>query len=96
MGVPFNISATVEATDFKIDMQLRFAMAHHKIPPRRKSKLDPRPGELRKNLEVSLQYLRRKSGRDYELGWLPEIWGFPFNIFAMIKPCDFKLTRSWD
>ena len=33
---------------------------------------------------------RRKSGRGPGLGELPEIWGFPFNISAMIEVSDFK------
>jgi len=34
-GVPFNISATNEVSDFKIGRPVNFAIAHHKIPPRR-------------------------------------------------------------
>jgi len=34
LGFPFNISATAEASEFKFDMQLEFAKAHHKITPR--------------------------------------------------------------
>jgi len=30
LGFPFTISATTEALDFKFDMQLGFAKAHHK------------------------------------------------------------------
>jgi len=30
-GFPFNTSATAEASDFKIGMQLEFANTHHKI-----------------------------------------------------------------
>jgi len=33
---------------------------------------------------------RRKSGCGPELGELPEIWGFPFNISATAEPSDFK------
>jgi len=33
---PFNISATAEASDFKLGMQLGFAKGHHKITPREK------------------------------------------------------------
>ena len=36
LGFPFNISATTEASDYKIGRQVGFAKAHHKIPPRRK------------------------------------------------------------
>jgi len=32
-GVPFNISATAEASDLKFGMQLGVAKAHHKITP---------------------------------------------------------------
>jgi len=37
LGVPFNIPAMAEASDFKIGMQLGFAKAHNKIPRRRKN-----------------------------------------------------------
>ena len=36
-GVPFNISATTEASEFKFGTQLGFAKAHHKITPREKN-----------------------------------------------------------
>ena len=36
-GVPFNISARAEASDFKFGTQLGFAKAHQKITPREKS-----------------------------------------------------------
>jgi len=36
MRFPFNISATVEASDFKFGMQLGFGKAHHEITRRRK------------------------------------------------------------
>jgi len=39
--VPYNISATAEVSNFKIGMLLGFAMAHHKIPHRRKRGRDP-------------------------------------------------------
>jgi len=35
-GLPFNISATAEASDFKFGVQLGFAKDHHKITRRRK------------------------------------------------------------
>jgi len=47
-GVPFNISATSEDIDFKLGMQLEFAKAHHKIPPRRKRGRGTGLGELPK------------------------------------------------
>jgi len=31
LGIPFNISATAEASDFKFGTHLGFAKAHHKI-----------------------------------------------------------------
>ena len=37
LGLPYNISATAEASNFKIGTLLVFAKAHHKIPHRRKS-----------------------------------------------------------
>jgi len=36
VGVPFNISATAEASEFKFGTQLGFAKTHHKITPRAK------------------------------------------------------------
>jgi len=36
LGFSFNISATTEDSDFKIDRLVGFAKAHNKIPPRRK------------------------------------------------------------
>jgi len=40
-GVPCNIAATAEASNFKTGMRLGFAKAHHKIPHRRKSGRGP-------------------------------------------------------
>jgi len=37
LGFPYNISATAEASKFKISTLLGFSKAHHKIPHRRKS-----------------------------------------------------------
>jgi len=37
-GFPFNISATAEASDFKLGTQLRFAKAYDKITHRRKGR----------------------------------------------------------
>ena len=37
-----------------------------------------------------LKCTRRKSGCGPALGELPEIWGFPFNIFATAEASDFK------
>ena len=37
LDLPFNISATAEASDFKFGTQLAFAKAHHKIIPGGKS-----------------------------------------------------------
>jgi len=45
---PFNISATTEASDFKFGIQLWFAKAHYRIPPKRKRGRGPVLGELRK------------------------------------------------
>ena len=36
MELPFDISATAEASEFKFGVQLRFAKSHHKITPREK------------------------------------------------------------
>jgi len=47
-GVPYNISATAEASEFKFGLQLWFAEAHHKITPKRKSGLGTGLGNLPK------------------------------------------------
>jgi len=36
LGFPNNISATAGASDFKFDMRLEFAKAHHKTTPKEK------------------------------------------------------------
>jgi len=36
LGVPYNISATAGARDFKFGTQLEFAKTHHKTTPRKK------------------------------------------------------------
>ena len=36
LGLPFNISATAKASDFKFSTQLGFAKAHHKLHPEEK------------------------------------------------------------
>jgi len=41
LGFPYNISATAEASNFKIGMLLGFAKIHRKIPHRRKSGRGP-------------------------------------------------------
>jgi len=50
-----------KASDFKFGMQLGFAIAHHKIPPRRKSVRSSGLLKLRKNwgsLLIFLQWLK--------------------------------------
>jgi len=49
-GLPFNISATAESSDFKFGTQLGFAKAYHKITPRGKSVGGLGLGELPKIL----------------------------------------------
>jgi len=56
-GVPLNISATAEISDFKFGLHLRFISAHHKITFRGKCAW-PHARGAPKNLEVSVQYLR--------------------------------------
>jgi len=46
LEILFHISATAEASDFKFSVLLKFAKAHHKISPRRKSRRGPGLGEL--------------------------------------------------
>ena len=48
LRLPFNISATAGANDFKFCMPLEIAKAHHKITPGRKSGRGPGLGELPK------------------------------------------------
>ena len=47
-GLPYNISATAGASDFKFGAQLGFAKAHHKITRRKKGGRGPGLGELPK------------------------------------------------
>jgi len=35
-------------------------------------------------------HAEEKGGHGRELGELPKIWGFPFNIYTMAKASDFK------
>ena len=48
MAFSYNISATAEASNFKIGMLLGFAEAHHKIARRRYGRHDPGIEELPK------------------------------------------------
>ena len=63
LGLPFNISATAEASDFKFYTQLEFAKSHHKIPPRRKiARGAP------KNLGFSLNIYAMAESIDFKFG----------------------------
>jgi len=70
---PFNISATTEGSDFKIDRLVGFAKAHHKIPFRRKRGRGPGLGELPKiwgsplNIYAITESIDFKYGTQY--GW---------------------------
>jgi len=57
-GFIFNISATVEAMDFKFGTQLGFAKAHYKITRREKSGGGLRLGELCKILDSPIIFLQ--------------------------------------
>ena len=50
LGLPFNISATAESSDFKFGIQLGFDKAYHNITPRGKRRGGLGLGELLKNL----------------------------------------------
>ena len=59
--VPYNISATAEASDFKFVVQLGFAKDHHKITCRRKSGRGCGLGEFSKfggSLSIFTQWLK--------------------------------------
>ena len=73
----FNISATVETSDFKFGTQLGFDKSYHKITPRGKSWRGPGLGKF---LKIS----------GPELGELTKIWGAAFIIYAIAKSIDFK------
>ena len=68
LGLPFNISATTEGSDFKIGRQVSFAKAHHKIPPRRKSGRGHGLEELPKILRFSFNIHATAEGSDFKFG----------------------------
>jgi len=80
-GFPFNISATTEASDFKLGTQLGFAKAHHKITPRGKSRGGRlRLGELPKILGSPVIFLQRLG---LETSNLARSWGLPRPVIKL-------------
>jgi len=81
LGFPFNISTTAEANDFKFNIQLGFAKAHHKIT-QRKSGRGSGLGELLKIGGSPLVFLQRlKIATSKLAGW----WGLPRPIIKSHK-----------
>jgi len=68
LGFPSNISATAEGRDFKFDLQLRFAKAHHKITRRRKRGRGLGLGELPKILGFSYNISAMAGASDFKFG----------------------------
>jgi len=68
LGFPFNISATTEGCDFKIGRQVRFAKAHHEIPPRRKSGRGHGLWELPKILAFPFTISATAEANDFKFG----------------------------
>ena len=82
-GVPFNISATSEASDFKFGMQLGFAKAHHKITPRGESGRGPELGELPKILGSPFNMYATAEASKFKFGMqLVDDIEFPMVILA--------------
>jgi len=73
LGLPFNISATAEASDFMFSPQLRFAKAHHKITPRGKSGGCLGLGELPNIFGFSYNISATDRANDFKFG----SWGLP-------------------
>jgi len=65
---PFNISATVEASDLKFGRQLGFAKGHHKITPIGKSGRCLGPGELPKILRFSFNIYATTEDSNFKIG----------------------------
>ena len=68
MQIPFNISATAEASDFKFGTQLEFAKAHHKITPRGKSGHNLGLGELSNILGFPYNIYATALASDFKFG----------------------------
>jgi len=67
-GVPYNISATAGASDFKFGAPLGFAKAHHKITCRRKGVRGPRLGELPRIWRFSFNIYSTAEASDFYFG----------------------------
>ena len=67
-GFPFNISATIEVSDFKIGRLVGFTDAHHKIPPRRKRGRSPVLGELTKIWRFPINIYAMAESIDFKFG----------------------------
>jgi len=68
LGFPYNISATARASDFKFDMRLGFAKAHHNITRRRKGRHDHGPGELPKIWRFPFNIYTMAEAREFKFG----------------------------
>jgi len=100
LGIPFNISATVKASDFKFGTQLKFAKAHHKITPRRKAGWPWARGAPQNfgfyNIFATAGASDVISGLGLGLGKLPKIFWFRFNIYTTAEAMDLKFdTQLW-
>ena len=68
LGFPYNISATAEASNFKIGTLLGFAKAHHKITRRRKDGRGPVLWELPNILRFPFNIYRVAKVSDFKFG----------------------------
>jgi len=68
LGLPYNISATVGASDFKFGAQLGFVKAYHKITRRRKGGHGPGLRELPKNLGFPFHIYTMAETSDVKFG----------------------------
>ena len=66
--LPYNISATAGACDFKFGAQLVFAKAYHKIARRGKGGRGPGLKELPKILRLHFNIYKMAEARDFKFG----------------------------
>ena len=68
LGFPFNISAMIEDSDFKIAKLMGFAKAHQKFPPRRKRGCGIKLGELPEIWRFSFNIYAMAESFDFKFG----------------------------
>ena len=68
LRLPFNVSATAEASDFKVGTQLGFSKPHHKITPKDKSGGGLGLGELPDMLGFPYNISATAGSSDFKFG----------------------------